>query len=105
MTALHFAASEGFADDAEENTDEIYIPMSSVSITGLPHCNLWFADDVDLLRGSEEELQRPTDRLEKTAVGYGMEFSSDNSKILVNSTKQRPSTTVWMNGKPLEEVD
>ena len=41
-------------------------------------CNLRFADDIDLLGGSEEEL---TERLQKTAAGYGMEISSDQSKI------------------------
>ena len=34
-----------------------------------------------------------------------MEISYDNSKILVNSIKPRPSTNVQMNGQTLEEVD
>ena len=32
-------------------------------------------------------------------------MSSDNSKILVNSIKPKPSTNIWMNGEVLEEVD
>ena len=63
-----------------------------------------FADDIDLLGGSEEEFQQLTNRLQKTAVGYGMEISSDRSKILVNSIKPRKSTNIC-NGKTLEEVD
>ena len=63
-----------------------------------------FADDIDLLDGSEEELQQLTERLGKTAAGYGMEICSDKSKILVNSIKPRPSTNMWINGKMLEEV-
>ena len=65
---------------------------------------MWFADDIDLLGGSEE-LQQLTGRREKTAIGYGLEISSDKSKIVINNIKPRPSTNVWMNGKPLEEVD
>ena len=38
-------------------------------------------------RGSEQELQQLTERLQKTAAGYGTETSSNKSKILVNSTK------------------
>ena len=34
-----------------------------------------------------------------------MEFDSDESKIIFNCTKLRPSTNIWMNGKMLEEVD
>ena len=47
--------------------------------------NLQFVDDIDLLGCSEEELQQLTERLEKTAAGYGVEIISDKSKILVNS--------------------
>ena len=36
---------------------------------------------------------------------YGMEISSEKSKILVNSIKPRPSTNLQMNGQTLEEVD
>ena len=63
-----------------------------------------FADDINVLEGSEEELQQLTERLEKTAAGYGMEASSDNSIILVNTIKLRPSANIRMNGKILEEV-
>ena len=34
-----------------------------------------------------------------------MKTSIDKSKILVNSIKPRQSTSIWMNGKVLEEVD
>ena len=51
---------------------------------------LAFADDIDLLEGSEE-LQQLTERLQKTAAGYGMEISSDKSKIY---RQQHPSKTI-----------
>ena len=44
-------------------------------------------------------------KLQKTAAGYGMEISSDESKIIVSSIKPIPSTNIRMNGKTLEEVD
>ena len=52
--------------------------MPSLSIGGRPLCNLRFADDIDL-GDSEEELQQ--ERLDKTAADYGMEISSEKSKI------------------------
>ena len=63
--------------------------------------NLRFAEDIDLLGGSEEALQR----LENTDIGYGMEISSDKDKLLVNSIKPRPSTNIWMNGKHWKKWD
>ena len=53
------------------------------------------ADDIDLLGGSEEELQHLAKRLEKTAAGYGMKISSNKSKILVNSVKPKSSLTTF----------
>ena len=38
-----------------------------------PLCTLRFADDIDLLGGSQEELQQITERLEKTAARYSMD--------------------------------
>ena len=52
-----------------------------------------FADDIDLLGGSEE-LQQLAKRLEQPDAGYGTEISSDKSQILVNS----------INGTSIEEV-
>ena len=62
---------------------------TSAFIGGRPLCNLLFAEDIDLLRDSKEEVQQLTERLEKAAAGYGMEISSDKSKIFVNSIKPR----------------
>ena len=91
--------------NSDEDAEEVDTSLPSVSIGGQPLFNLRFADDIDLLGGSEEELQQSIERLEKTAVGYGMEISSHKSKILVNSIKPRPSTDIRMNGKVLEEMD
>ena len=61
-----------FADSSKEDAEEVDISLSSVSTGGQPLCNLRFADDIDLLRDSEEELQQLSERLEKTAAGGNM---------------------------------
>jgi len=105
QTALSSDARSESDCSAVDAMKEAPAHLSSVSIGGRPLCNLRFADDIDLLGSSEEELQRLTERLEKTAAAYGMEISSEKSKILVNSIKPRPSTNIQMNGQTLEEVD
>ena len=104
LTSQHPSENDCVAGDAVEDAAETDIPLSSMSTGERPLCNLPSADDIDLLGGHKKELQQLTDRLEKTAAGYGMEISSDKGKILVNSIKPRPSTNIWMNGKTLEEV-
>ena len=57
---------------------------STLSIGGRPISNLCFADDIDLIAGSYNELQNLTDSLAKNAYRYGMEISYEKSKIQVN---------------------
>ena len=69
--------------------------------------NLWatalqLADDIDLCLEAVKKNSKLSERLKKTAAGYGIEISSDKSKIPVNNIKPRPSTNIWMNGKVLE---
>ena len=47
-----------------ESEEETVILLSSVSLGGRPLCTLRFTDDIDLLGGSEEELQQITKRME-----------------------------------------
>lgn len=77
----------------------------SISINGRPLCNLRFADDIDLVGGSEAELQDLTARLEHASTLFGMEVSSEKSKILVNSHTDQEPTNITLNGQKLEEVD
>ena len=77
---------------------------TSISINGRPICNLRFADDIDLMAGSKQELQELTDRLSNRAGAYGMEVSTEKSKVMVNSTTIT-SADIYMNGQRLEEVD
>ena len=103
LTPVNWSDNDCFVQVQEaEETDT---PRPSVSTGGRPLCNLRFADDIDLLGSSEEELQQLTQILEETAAEYGMEICSDRGKILVNNIKPRPSTNIHMNGQTLEEVD
>ena len=77
---------------------------STVPIGGRTINNLRFADDIDLMAGSNTELQDLTSRLEKRAGAYGMEVSSEKSKIMVNSANNTPAQ-ISMNGQQLEEVE
>ena len=78
---------------------------TTVSIGRKPICNLCFVDNIDLTGGSESELQELTTRLDEQARAYGMEVSSEKSKILVKSINQNNPINIMMNGQNLEEVD
>ena len=76
---------------------------TTISISGIPICNLCFADDIDLIVGSNSELQELTNKFIVTASAYGMEISTVKSKVMVNSTNNA-SVIIIMDGKKLEEV-
>ena len=76
---------------------------STISIGGRIICNLRYADDIDLMGGNNDELQELTDRLSNNAGGYGMEISSEKSKVMVNSG-DNTTVQISMNGQQLEEV-
>ena len=78
--------------------------VTSISIGGRPICNLRFADDIDLMGGSNNELQDLTNKLANRAGAYGMEISAEKSKTMVNSTNDI-SANITLNGEPLEEVN
>jgi hypothetical protein len=77
---------------------------SIISIGGKTISNLRFADDIDLMGGSNKELQDLTNRLEDRAGAYGMEVGTDKSKTMVNSTTNTQAE-IFVNGQQLEEVD
>ena len=66
--------------------------------------NLRFANDIDLLGGTNKELQDFTDKLVACAGTYNMKVSIEKSKDMVNSTNNC-SVDIHMNGQTLEEVD
>ena len=74
-----------------------------IFIGGRPISNVRFADDVDFMGGSSNELQDPTYRLVDRAPAYGMEVSVKKSKIITNSTNNI-SADNSMNGQMLADV-
>ena len=58
--------------------------LGTVSIGGRIITNLRFADDIDGLAGSEDELKEFLAKLEKTAKAYGMEINGENTKVMAN---------------------
>ena len=80
-----------FLEEIMSETQNNY--LSSISIGGRPIWNLKFVDDIDLIAGSNEEIQELIDQLSRNATRYGMEISSD---IHAN---------INLYGEHLEEVD
>ena len=78
--------------------------VTTISIAGRPICNLRFADDIDLMAGSQSELQDLTNKLAHNAGAYGMEISTAKSKVMVNSLNNAHAN-ITLDGEQLEEVD
>ena len=76
---------------------------STTSIGGRIISNLRFADDIDLMGGSNDALRELTDRLSNSAREYVMEISSEKSKVMVNNG-DNTTVQISMNGQQLEEV-
>ena len=76
---------------------------TSISIEGRLLCNLSLANDIDPMGGSNSELRDLTYRLVDRARAYGMEASTEKSKIMTNS-KKNISVDISMNGQKSEEV-
>ena len=53
--------------------------LSSISIGGSLIWNLKFADDINLIAGTNEELLDLTDQLARNATRHGMEIISEKS--------------------------
>ena len=59
---------------------------TSISIGGRPICNLRFADDTDVIDGSNGVLQDLTNRLVHRATTYGTAVSTEKSTNMTNNT-------------------
>ena len=59
----------------------------TVSIGSRAITNLRFADDIDSLAGEEEELAKLVERLGKASTDYGMEISTEKSKLMTNNAR------------------
>ena len=59
--------------------------QGTVSIGGRTFTNLCFADDIDRLAGSEQELKNLVRHLDRSSTTYGMEISANKTKLMTNS--------------------
>ena len=85
-------------------TDALDNHAGSVSIGGQIVTNLRFADDIDLIAGTECELADLVTRLDKAAARYGMVISADKSKVMTN--RKTPMTTrIMVADSQLETVE
>ena len=80
---------------------------STISIGYRPISNLRFPDDIELIAGSSNELQKLRDSLEKSSSIYTMEMSHNNSNILVYDPDPNKcnsnNLTINMYGKKQEQ--
>ena len=83
--------------------ETIHDHTTTISIGGRPICNLCFTDNINLMAGSNSELEELTNKCVATAGAYGMEVGTVKSKVMVNSTNNT-SVSIIMDSKKLEEV-
>ena len=75
----------------------------TVSIGGRTVTDLRFADDIDGLAGSEDELISLITTIDQVSTKYGMEINTDKTKIMTNNPAGF-SQEVVLHGKALEQV-
>jgi len=85
-------------------TDALADHEGSVSICGRTITNLRFADDIDGLAGSEEEIISLVDHLDTTSQAYGMEISAEKTKVMTNNP-QGIKKEIKVKGQKLETVN
>ena len=84
-------------------TDALQDHEGTVSIGGRTITNLRFADDIDGLAGEEKELAKLVECLDKASTDYGMDISTEKTKLMINNTSGI-NTEIKVNGQKLETV-
>jgi len=77
--------------------------FGTVSIGGRPITNLWFADDINGLAGSECKLASLVEKLDKASSNFGMEISAEKTKIMTNS-KESSKKEIKVKSQILQSV-
>ena len=57
----------------------------TISIAGRTITNLRFADDIDGLAGSEQELAQLVERIDQTSQAYAMEINAEKTRLMTNN--------------------
>ena len=60
--------------------------VGTVSIGGRAITHLRFADDIGGFSGEEEELAKLVERLDKASTAWGMDISTEKTKLRTNNT-------------------
>ena len=68
-------------------SDALHEFDGGVSCAGRRIVEFRFADDFDLMEGSEDGLQEVTRRVEDTSKRFGIEISAEKSKVMVVGKK------------------
>ena len=84
-------------------TEALEDHKGSVSIGGKTITNLRFADDIDGLAGSEEELASLVECLDTTSAAFGMKISAEKTKLMMKSSN-KISKDIKVSGEKLETV-
>ena len=77
---------------------------SAISIGGCNISNIGFAYDIDLIAGSNTELQVLTNRPAETSKAHGIEISHEKSKTMVNSKNNDQHANIYLDGMLLENI-
>ena len=85
-------------------TDALDGHQGTVSIGGRTITNLRFADDIDGLAGTHQELDNLVRRLDSSSTAYGMVISASKTKLMTNSDRGIQSD-IFANGEKLETVE
>ena len=86
-------------------TDALEDRQSTVRIGGINVSNLRFADDIDGLAGSQEELAELIKRLDDSCTAFGMEISAEKTKVMINSHVKDSNIEFKVKNSVLEVVD
>ena len=74
----------------------------SISIGGRPVWKLKFSYDIDLIAGTNKELQDMTNQLSKYASRYGIQSVQKKSNVIVNSNDSSLHADITLNDNKLE---
>lgn len=80
----------------------------TVQIGGVAVSNLRFADDIDLIASSMQQLFELTERVDRSASAYGMSINTDKTKIMVTAEQPQSAAdpaTVTIQGVDLQRVN
>ena len=84
-------------------TDALEEHQGTVSISSRTFTNLRFADDIDGLAGSQQELENLARHLDRSSAVYGMEIGANKRKLITNSNNGI-QCDINANGEKLETV-